>query len=72
MNHELTILHKKFTEGKMSRQEFIKYIYAELNKLENELMEDAITPGEHIERYNELIAKEAEMYTEAFQPHEHI
>lgn len=72
MNHELKILHKKFTEGEISRQEFRTYIEVELDKLEDELMEDAITLDEHIVRYNELIAKEAEMYAEAFQPHEHI
>lgn len=72
MNHELKILHKKFTEGEISRQEFRTYIEVELDKLEDELMEDAITPDEHIVRYNELITKEAEMYAEAFQPHEHI
>jgi len=72
MNHKLRILHKKFTEGEISRQEFRAYIKVELDKLENELMEDAITPDEYIVRYNELIAKEAEMYAEAFQPHEHI
>lgn len=72
MNHELKILHKKFTEGEISRQEFRTYIEVELDKLEDELMEDAITPDGHIVRYNELIAKEAEMYAEAFQPHEHI
>lgn len=72
MNHELKIVHKKFTEGEISRQEFRTYIEVELDKLEDELMEDAITPDEHIVRYNELIAKEAEMYAEAFQPHEHI
>ena len=72
MNHKLRILHKKFTEGEISRQEFRAYIKVELDKLENELMEDAITPDEYIVRYNELSAKEAEMYAEAFQPHEHI
>lgn len=72
MNHELRILHKKFTEGEISRQEFIAYIEVELDKLEDELMEGAITPNEHIERYNEIIEKEAEMHAEAFQPHEHI
>lgn len=72
MTHELRILHKKFTEGEISRQEFREYIHAELDKLENELMEDAITPDEHVKRYNELITKEAEMYAEAFQLHEHI
>lgn len=72
MNHELRILHKKFTEGKISRQEFREYICAEFDKLEDELMEDAISPDEHIERYNELIEREAEMYAETFQHHEHI
>lgn len=72
MNHELKILHKKFIEGEINRQEFRTYIEVELDKLEDELMEDAITPDEHIVRYNELIAKEAEMHAEAFQPHEHI
>lgn len=72
MNHELRILHKKFTEGKISRQGFREYIHTELDKLEDKLMEDAITPDEHIERYNELIEREAEMYAEAFQLHEHI
>ena len=46
MNHKLRILHKKFTEGEISRQEFRAYIKVELDKLENELMEDAITPDE--------------------------
>ena len=72
MNHKLRILHKKFIDGEISRQEFNRYIQAEFAKLEDELMEGAITPDEHIVRYNELIAKEAEMYAEAFQPHEHI
>ena len=39
MNHELRILHKKFTEGKISRQEFREYIHTELDKLEDKLME---------------------------------
>lgn len=42
MNHELRILHKKFTEGEISRQEFRAYIEVELDKLEDELMEDAL------------------------------
>lgn len=40
-------------EGKISRQEFKKRIDAEYNKLEQELMNDEITPDEHVERYNE-------------------
>lgn len=72
MNHELRILHKKFIDGEISRQEFGEYIQAEFAKLEDELMEGAITPDEHVERYNAIIEKEAEMHAEAFQPHEHI
>lgn len=72
MNHEPKILHKKFIDGEISRQEFDEYIQMELSKLEDELMEGAITPDEHIERYNAIIEKEAEMHAEAFQPHEHI
>lgn len=72
MNHELRILHKKFIDGEISRQEFDEYIQMELSKLEDALMEGAITPDEHIERYNEIIEREAEMHAEAFQPHEHI
>ena len=72
MNHELRILHKKFIDGEISRQEFDKYIQTELSKLEDELMEGAITPDEHIERYIEIIEREAEMHAEAFRPHEHI
>lgn len=72
MNHELRILHKKFIDGEISRQEFSGYIQAEFAKLEDELMEGAITPDEHIERYNAIIEKEAEMLQRASQPHEHI
>ena len=59
MNHELRILHKKFIDGEISRQEFDEYIQTELSKLEDELMEGAITPDEHIKRYNEIIEREA-------------
>ncbi|MDY4579386.1 MAG: hypothetical protein SO471_15840 [Anaerobutyricum hallii] len=72
MNHEPKILHKKFIDGEISRREFSRYIQAEFAKLEDELMEGAITPDEHIERYNAIIEKEAEMHAEAFQPREHI
>ncbi len=72
MNHELRILHKKFINGEISRQEFGGYIQAEFAKLEDKLMEGTITPDEHIVRYNELIEREAEMYAEVFQTHEHI
>ena len=71
MNHELKILQKKFTEGEISRQEFKERIDAEYNKLEQELMNDEITPDEHVERYNALM----ELEPQSFGPpelHEHI
>ena len=35
MNHELRILHNKFIDGEISRQEFDEYIQTELSKLED-------------------------------------
>ena len=46
-------------------------IDAEYAKLEQELMNDEITPDEHVERYNELL----ELEPQSFGPpelHEHI
>lgn len=54
-----------------SRQEFKERIDAEYNKLEQELMNDEITPDEHVERYNALM----ELEPQSFGPpelHEHI
>ena len=48
------------------------HIELEFSKLEDALMNDEITPDQHIKKYNELIEKEAEMHIESFQPHEHI
>lgn len=56
----------------MNRQEFRTHIELEFSKLEDALMNDEITPDQHIKKYNELIEKEAEMHIESFQPHEHI
>lgn len=72
MEHHLRILQKNFSDGKMNRQEFRIHIELEFSRLEDALMNDEITPDQHIKKYNELIEKEAEMHIEPFQPHEHI
>lgn len=72
MEHHLRILQKNFSDGKMNQQEFRTHIELEFSKLEDALMNDEITPDQHIKKYNELIEKEAEMHIESFQPHEHI
>lgn len=72
MEHHLRILQKNFSDGKMNRQEFRAHIELEFSRLEDALMNDEITPDQHIKKYNELIEKEAEMHIEPFQPHEHI
>lgn len=56
MNHKYRILESMLNEGKISRQE---------------LMNDEITPNEHVERYNALL----ELEPQSFGPpelHEHI
>lgn len=58
-------------EGKISRQEFKERIDAEYNKLEQELMNDEITPDQHVERYNELMKMEPRPFGEP-GPHEHV
>lgn len=71
MSHEYKILEQMLIEGKISRQEFKERIDAEYNKLEHELMNDEITPNEHVERYNAL----TELEPQSFGPpelHEHI
>lgn len=71
MNHKYRILESVLNEGKISRQEFKERIDAEYGKLEKELMNDEITPDEHVERYNELL----ELEPQSFGPpelHEHI
>lgn len=72
MEHHLRILQKNFSDRKMNRQEFRTHIELEFSRLEDALMNDEITPDQHIKKYNELIEKEAEMHIEPFQPHEHI
>ena len=55
----------------ISRQEFKERIDIEYGKLEQELMNDEITPDEHVERYNALM----ELEPQSFGPpelHEHI
>lgn len=72
MSHKYKILEQMLIiEGKISRQEFKERIDAEYNKLEQELMNDEITPDEHVERYNALM----ELEPQSFGPpelHEHI
>lgn len=71
MNHKYRILESVLNEGKISRQEFKERIDAEYGKLGKELMNDEITPDEHVERYNELL----ELEPQSFGPpelHEHI
>ena len=70
--HHLRVLQKNISHGKMNRQEFRMHIELQFSKLEDALMNDEITPAQHIKKYNELIEKEAEMHVEPFQPHEHI
>lgn len=72
MEHHLRILQKNFSDGKMNQQEIRTHIELEFSRLEDALMNDEITPDQHIKKYNELIEKEAEMHIEPFQPHEHI
>lgn len=71
MNHKYRILESMLNEGKISRQEFKEKINAEYGKLEQELMNDEITPNEHVEKYNALL----ELEPQSFGPpelHEHI
>lgn len=71
MNQKYRILERMLNKGKISRQEFKERIDAEYNKLEQELMNDEITPDEHVERYNALM----ELEPQSFGPpelHEHI
>ena len=71
MSHEYKILEQMLIEGKISRQEFKERIDAEYNKLEQELMNDEITPDQHVERYNELMKMEPRPFGEP-GPHEHV
>lgn len=71
MSHEYRILERMIIEGQISRQEFKERIDAECSKLGQELMNDEITPDEHVERYNSLM----ELEPQPFGPpalHEHI
>lgn len=48
MEHHLRILQKNFSDGKMNRQEFRTHIELEFSRLEDALMNDEITPDQHI------------------------
>lgn len=67
MEHHLRILQKNFSDGKMNRQEFRTHIELEFSRLEDALMNDEITPDQHIKKYNELIEKEAEMHNQMLE-----
>lgn len=71
MSHEYRILERMLFEGQISRQEFKERIDAEYGKLKQELMNDEITPDEHVERYNALIELEPQSFGPP-APHEHI
>ena len=71
MSHEYRILERMLIEGQISRQEFKERIDAEYGKLEQELMNDEITPDQHVERYNELMQMEPQSFG-APVLHEHI
>lgn len=58
MSHEYRILEQMLIKGQISRQEFKERIDIEYGKLEQELMNDEITPDEHVERYNALMELE--------------
>lgn len=71
MSHEYRILEHMLIEGQISRQEFKERIDAEYGKLKQELMNDEITPDEHIKRYNSLMELEPQPFGPP-QRHEHI
>lgn len=41
-------------------------------ELARQLLDNEITPEQHVEQYNELLAEETAKYQEPPQPHEHI
>lgn len=71
MRHESRILQDMLIAGQIDTNEFKERIDAAYDKLEEELMNDEITPDEHVERYNALM----ELEPQSFGPpelHEHI
>lgn len=71
MSHKYKILEQMFKDGKITLQEFQKRCAEYHKELEQELMNDEITPDEHIERYNALIKMETQPFGPP-GPHEHI
>lgn len=71
MSYEYRVLEQMLIEGEISRQEFKERIDVEYNKLEQELMNDKITPDEHVGRYNALMKLESQSFGPP-QLHEHI
>lgn len=71
MGHDYRLLQDMLIGEQISRQQFKERIDIEYGKLEKELMNDEITPDEHVERYNALM----ELESQPFGPpalHEHI
>lgn len=62
MSHEYRILSAMLIRGEISKQEFKERIDAEYGKLKQELMNDEITPDQHVERYNELMRLEPQSF----------
>lgn len=71
MSHEYRILSAMLIRGEISKQEFKERIDAEYGKLKQELMNDEITPDQHVERYNELMKLEPQSFGPP-ELHEHI
>lgn len=71
MSHEYRILSAMLIRGEISKQEFKERIDAEYGKLKQELMNDEITPDQHVERYNELMRLEPQSFGPP-ELHEHI
>ena len=71
MSHEYRILSAILIRGEISKQEFKERIDAEYGKLKQELMNDEITPDQHVERYNELMRLEPQSFGPP-ELHEHI
>lgn len=64
-------MEKMLLRGEITSREFKERIDSSYKELEKELMNDEITPDQHVERYNELMKMEPQPFGEP-GPHEHI
>lgn len=71
MSREYRILEQMLLRGNFTSQEFKERIDNSYKELEKELMNDEITPDQHVERYNELIKMQSQPFGPP-GPHEHI